>query len=53
MSGELKRVSEIVRERVLAVRPHPSLVENPSKIKDLRENDPESPNFGPRGGFGG
>ena len=53
MSGELKRVSEIVRERVLAARTHPALVENPSKIKDLRENDPESPIFGPRGGFSG
>lgn len=53
MSGELKRVSEIVRERVLAARPHPSLVEKPSKIKDLRENDPESPIFCPRGGFSG
>jgi hypothetical protein len=53
MSEELKRVSEIVRERVLAARPHPSLVEKPSKIRDLRENDPESLIFGPRGGFSG
>lgn len=50
MSEELKRVSEIVRERVLAARPHPSLVEKPSKIRDLRENDPESLIFpSPRG----
>ena len=50
MSGELKRVSEIVRERVLAARPHPSLVKNLNEIKDLRKVT-ESPAFFPSGGL--